>query len=137
MSDIAARRQALRDRFPVWRPRTLADWLDDCARTYGSRPFVLCDHGALSYRQVAEESRRLAAGLRELGIGAGDRVGMLLANSLEFVTVKFAIARLGAIAVPFNYLYRRDELAFVLGDSGCRVLVTMTGFGSLDYQRML
>ncbi|WP_459979830.1 AMP-binding protein, partial [Mycobacterium avium] len=71
--------------------------------TYGSRPFVLCDHGALSYRQVAEESRRLAAGLRELGIGAGDRVGMLLANSLEFVTVKFAIARLGAIAVPFNY----------------------------------
>lgn len=60
-----------------------------------------------------------------------------MANYPEFVSIKFAIARAGAIAVPFNYLYRESELAFVLADSGCRVLVTMTEYGTLDYQQML
>lgn len=135
--DIAARRQVLRDRFPTWRPHTLAEWLDVCADSFGARPFVLADNVHLTYSDVAEQSRRVALGLTELGVRRGDRVGMLMANYPEFVIVKFAIARVGAIAVPFNYLYRRDELAFVLTDSGCRVLVTMTGFGTLDYQRML
>ncbi|WP_370517617.1 class I adenylate-forming enzyme family protein [Mycolicibacterium sp. P9-22] len=98
---------------------------------------VFGEGASLTYREVAEESRRLAAGLIALGVRPGDRVGMLMANYAEFVTVKFAIARAGAVAVPFNYLYRESELAFVLADSGCRVLVTMTEFGSLDYQAML
>lgn len=135
--DVAFRRQVLRDRFPTWRPMTLHEWLDKCADEYGPRPFVLSDNATLSYREVAERSSRLAAGLIGLGVQPGDRVGLLMANYPEFVTVKFAIARVGAIAVPFNYLYRRDELAFVLADAGCRVLVTMTGFQSLDYQEML
>lgn len=140
MSDtkaIAARRDELLARFPVWRERALDAWLDDCADRYASRPFVLTDDVCLTYQQVADESRRLAAGLMALGVRPGDRVGLVMANYPEFVTVKFAISRVGAIAVPFNYLYRRDELAFVLGDSGCRVLVTMTGFGELDHQSML
>jgi len=44
---------------------------------------------------------------------------MVIANYPEFVTLKFAISRLGAIAVPFNFLYKQDELAYVLADSGC------------------
>lgn len=114
-----------------------AGWLDECARRYGARPFVITDDVTLSYADVAEQSRRIAAGLVELGVVPGDRVGMVMANYPEFVTVKFAIARAGAIAVPFNYLYQATELGFVLDDSGCRVLVTMTGFGTLDYQAML
>ncbi|BBX62396.1 AMP-binding protein [Mycobacterium saskatchewanense] len=135
--DVAARRRALRDRFPVWHVRSMAEWLDRCAADFGSRPFVLSDTATLTYREVAEHSHRLAAGLSELGVRPGDRVGMLMANYPEFVTLKFAIARLGAVAVPFNYLYRRDELAFVLADSGCRVLVSMTSFAALNYQSML
>ena len=68
---------------------------------------------------------------------SGDRVAMLMANYPEFVAIKFAIARAGAIAVPLNYLYRSEELRFVLADSGCRVVVAMTGFADLDYQAML
>jgi fatty-acyl-CoA synthase len=47
---------------------------------------------------------------------------MLVANYLEFIPLKFAIARTGAVAIPFNYLYRRDELGYVLAQSGCNVL---------------
>lgn len=134
--DIEGRRAALRSRFNVWHPHTLAGWLDVCAAENGHRPLVLTDDGRLSYADVAAESRRLADGLVTLGVRPGDRVGIVMANYPEFVAVKFAIARASAIAVPFNYLYRRDELRFVLADSGCRVVVSMTGFGDLDYQAM-
>ena len=99
--DIAARRQALRACFPAWRPRTLAEWLEECADSFGSRAFVIADTATLTYGDVAERSRCLAYGLIELGVGPGDRVGMLIANYPEFVTLKFAIARVGAIAVPY------------------------------------
>src|ERR1700676_4459941 len=134
---IDARRNALRDRVPIWEPFTLDAWLDCCAERYRERPLVLTDESALTYAEVAAESRRLADGLATLGVGPGDRVGMVMANYPEFVAVKFAIARVGGIAVPFNYLYRQDELRYVLADSGCRVLVMMTRFGDLDYQAML
>jgi fatty-acyl-CoA synthase len=136
-ADIEARRDELRRHFPVWRPRTLSDWLDDCAERYGGRPMVLTDDGELSYADVATESCRLADGLAALGVEPGDRVAMIMANYAEFVAIKFAIARTGAIAVPLNYLYRGDELRFVLADAGCRVVITMTGFADLDYRATL
>ena len=137
ITDIEARREALSQRFPVWRAQTLAGWLDTCAGRYGSRPVVLSDDAQLGYSEVAAESRRLADGLVALGVRPGDRVAMIMANYPQFVTVKFAIARVGAIAVPLNFLYRQDELRYVLADSACRVVVTMTGFRALDYQSML
>jgi fatty-acyl-CoA synthase len=136
-ADIEARRELLRRRFAVWRPRTLSEWLDDCAERYGDRHMVVTDDRTLTYFDVAAESRRLADGLATLGVEPGDRVAMVMANYPEFAAIKFAIARAGAIAVPLNYLYRSDELRFVLADSGCRVIVTMTGFRGLDYQAML
>lgn len=135
--DIQARRTALRAAHPIWMPTTLHDRLDTCATTFGSRPLVLTDESTFTYDDVVAESRRLAAGLVQLGVKPGGRVGLVMANYPEFVTLKFAISRVGAIAVPFNYLYQRDELAYVLADSGCRVLVTMTEFDGLDYQDML
>jgi fatty-acyl-CoA synthase len=115
---------------------TMADWLERCAAWFPDRPFVITDKLTLTYREVADASARLASGLAALGVEPGDRVGMVMANCAEFVTVKFAIARLGAIAVPFNYLYRRDELRYVLADSGCRVVVTMSRFGEVDLSTM-
>src|SRR4051794_12821825 len=136
-ASIDERRQALRDRFPVWTPRTLDGWLDECAGRYGDRPFVITDDVTLTYAEVAALSRRLADGLVSIGVRPGDRVGMLMANYPEFIPLKFAIARTGAIGIPFNYLYREDELGYVLAQSGCSVLVTMTGFAGLDYLGML
>ena len=135
--DIEQRRGQLRERFATWTPRTLDAWLDHCADAYADRPFVITDERTVSYRETADWSVRLADGLAALGVRRGDRVGLLMANYLEFVPLKFAIARAGAVAVPFNYLYRQDELAYVLAQSECNVLITMTGFGDLDYLRML
>ncbi|NMO01445.1 acyl--CoA ligase [Gordonia sp. TBRC 11910] len=137
MNTIEQRRQRLRDRFAQWTPRTLDEWLDESAAQYDSRPLVITDEVTLSYRDVAEQSRVIADALVALGVQPGDRVGMLMANYPEFVPFKFAIARTGAIGIPFNFLYRTEELGYVLEQSGCSVLLTMTGFGGLDYLQML
>jgi fatty-acyl-CoA synthase len=135
--DIGTRRARLRERFAEWVPRTLHGWLDACAREYGDRPFVITDERTISYAETAEWSQRLADGLVALGVRPGDRVGMVMANYLEFVPLKFAISRAGAVAIPFNYLYRQDELGYVLAQSQCNLLITMTGFMGLDYLGML
>ena len=135
--DIDSRRQELRERFAEWVPRTLHERLDDCAAQYGARPFVITDERTVSYAETADWARRLADGLAAVGVRPGDRVGMVMANYLEFVPLKFAISRAGAVAIPFNYLYRRDELGYVLAQSRCNVLITMTGFMGLDYLGML
>ena len=135
--DIDSRRQELRERFAQWVPRTLHERLDDCAAQYGTRPFVITDERTVSYAETADWARRLADGLAAVGVRPGDRVGMVMANYLEFVPLKFAISRAGAVAIPFNYLYRRDELGYVLAQSRCNVLITMTGFMGLDYLGVL
>ncbi len=135
--DIEARREALRARFPRWEPVTLSGFLARSAEKYGDRPFVITDERTASYAEIDAWATRLADGLAALGVRPGDRVGVLMANYLEFVPVKFAVARAGAVAIPFNYLYRQDELGYVLRQSRCGVLVAMTGFGGLDYPAML
>lgn len=137
MKTIDERRTALRERFEQWTPMTLDGWLDACAEQYGDRPLVITDEKTSSYAEVAAESRILADALATLGVKPGDRVGMVMANYPEFLPFKFAIARTGAIAIPFNFLYRTEELGYVLNQSGATMLLTMTGFSGLDYLEML
>jgi fatty-acyl-CoA synthase len=137
MISIAERRSALEARFPVWEERPLGAWVRQVADRYGDRPLVVTDDRTVSYREADEWSTRLADGLVALGVKPGEHVGIVMANYLEFVPVKFAIAKAGAVAVPMNFLYRREEWQYVLAQSECCVLVTMTGFGGLDYLEML
>jgi long-chain acyl-CoA synthetase len=66
-----------------------------------------------SYAQLGAESERIAAGLAARGVGAGDRVVMLLSNRPEFVFVLLAVQRLGAIAVPVGVREQRPGVAYV------------------------
>ena len=135
--DLARRRDELEARFPSWISMSLGDRLDSCALDFGDRPFVITDDVTMTYREVAERADRLADGLHSLGVRPGDHVGILMSNFAEFVPIKFATAKVGAVAVPLNFLYKMEELAYVLAQSECRVLVTMSGFAGLDYLDML
>jgi long-chain acyl-CoA synthetase len=82
--------------------------------------------GRLTYAQVAARVERLAANLAAHGIGARDRVALLLGNGVPFVIALLACARLGAIAVPLNVREQRDGLAYMLLQSGSRLLIYET-----------
>jgi fatty-acyl-CoA synthase len=127
------RRQALEAAHPAWLPRTLAGALDDATQQHPERLLVIGADRSYSYRDIQAWSRTLAAGLIARGVVAGDHVALLMANYPAFVALKFAIARIGAVAVPINYLLRSQELRYVLAQSDSKVLVTMDGLRERDY----
>jgi fatty-acyl-CoA synthase len=131
------RRDDLERRFPRWQPMTLAQHFDRVAATCPDRPCVLTDQHAYTYADMREWSCRLAAGLIAIGVEPGEHVAMILANSAEFVALKVAIARVGAVAVPLNYQLRAAELGYVLRQSRSAVLVTMDSFWQVDFLQAL
>lgn len=76
-----------------------------------------------TFAEANARCNRTAHVLRDLGVGKGDRVGLLLMNSMEFVESFLAIAKAGAICVPLNWRLVPDELEFILNDSGTSLLI--------------
>ena len=79
---------------------------------------------SVSYRDVDNESARLAAGLIDLGLVRGDTVAVQLANSADFVFVYFGIMRAGLVMVPMNPLLREQEVKHLFADSEARAVLT-------------
>lgn len=77
----------------------------------------------LTYRQFDDRTNRIANALLDLGVGFGERVGVLLMNGVEFLETFFACGKIGAVCVPLNWRLVPDELEFILNDSGTTTLV--------------
>lgn len=77
-----------------------------------------------SYRELDEVASRLAGGLRREGVRDGDRVAVLLPNSLEFLEIYVAVMRLGAVFVPLNVRLAAEEVAYQLADCEASAIVT-------------
>ena len=76
-----------------------------------------------NYAEFNERTNQTAHALAAQGVEKGDRVALLMMNSVEFMESFFAIAKLGAICVPLNWRLVPDELAFILDDSGVTTLI--------------
>jgi long-chain acyl-CoA synthetase len=102
--------------------------LAEAVKNYGNKTAVSMGGSRLSYAELDEVSNRMANALAGMGVGRGDRVAMLLANSPEFVTTYFGVVRTGAIAVPLDTKYKPAELASLLADCRPSVLVAESQF---------
>jgi O-succinylbenzoate-CoA ligase len=90
----------------------------------GLEGFIEVESGRrFTYAEVNERCNRVANALRAEGVKKGDRVALLLMNSVEFFETFFAVAKIGAINVPLNWRLVPDELAFILKDSGSTVMI--------------
>jgi long-chain acyl-CoA synthetase len=97
--------------------------LVDAADTRGGVDFLAQGERHLAYDQHNALVRRAAAGLVRGGVGHGDRVAILSANSVEWVVAFWAVAVAGAVAVPLNAWWKADELQFALEDSDAALLL--------------
>ena len=84
-----------------------------------------------TYAQFEARTNQLAAALTLRGVQRGDRVALLLLNSPQMMEIYFAVAKLGAIAVPVNFRLHPSEVAYVLEDSGASFLFHSTAFTEL------
>ena len=99
---------------------TVAYW----ARWQGDAVAIRFGDRDLTWGELSTRADRVAAGLAKLGVGHGDRIGLLMSNRPEFIEVYVAAARLGAIVAPFNLRFTPHELAFVVDNADGDVVVT-------------
>ena len=97
--------------------------LEHHARRTPDKPIAVFGDDVVTYRGMADRAAALAAGLQARGVGAGDVVGLLSYNSIEFLATIFAANHLGAIAMPINWRLAAEEVRFILDHSQARALV--------------
>src|SRR4051794_15636088 len=90
-----------------------------------------------TYAELGADVDRLAHGLLRLGVRRGDRVGIWAPNCPEWTQVQYATAKIGAILVCINPAYRSAEVAYVLDQSGVRLLVAAQEHKSSDSRAMI
>ncbi|SDX04144.1 AMP-binding protein [Allgaiera indica] len=89
-----------------------------------------------TWAEFAARVDRLAAGLGDLGLKKGDRLGIWAPNRSEWLLTQFATARIGVILVNINPAYRLHELEYALRKTGCKALILAERFKSSDYVAM-
>ncbi|HEY5431618.1 MAG TPA: long-chain fatty acid--CoA ligase [Solirubrobacteraceae bacterium] len=90
---------------------------------------IKLDDAELSYAELDGASAHLAGLLREHGVSAGDRVGIMLPNLPYFPVCYYGVLRAGGIVVPMNVLLKKREVAYYLKDSGADLLFAWHEFG--------
>ena len=103
---------------------TIGEVLDRITDGDPDKTFIEVGGASYSYGDVREGVRRTAAMFREMGVQHGDRVGLFMPNCVEYLYCWFGLSELGAVSVPINTAYRRDETAYILNNAEAVALVT-------------
>ena len=111
--------------------QTLADLLRRTAARLPHKAAIRCGDTAWTWGQFDALVGRLAAGLHAEGVAAGDRVAVLARNSHGFAALRFALARIGAVLVPVNFMLNAEEAAYILRHAGARLLAVDSGLAAL------
>lgn len=110
---------------------TFVDPLYRAQKMFPDKIAAVCGETRLSYAEMWLRCRRLAGGLRGLGLQFGDRVAIWAANSHQYLEVYMAVPAAGLVVVPLNTRHAEPELRYALEDSGTRVLITDRDPGGL------
>ncbi len=103
---------------------TIGRVLDRITDANPGKPFVEIGGKSYSYGEIRDGALRTAAMFRDMGVGKGDRVCLFMPNCVEYLYCWFGLSELGAVSVPVNTAYRRDETAYILNNAEAVAIVT-------------
>jgi long-chain acyl-CoA synthetase len=115
-------------------PIPLFGLLEDSAKKYPDSPCTIFKGAKITYRQMNQLTDQLAGGLAALGIKKGDRVGIFMPNSPQFVITFFGILKAGGVVVAVNPLYKPREIVHQVNDAGIEIMIVMSNFYKLIKQ---
>lgn len=113
----------MQDRWMAAGAQTIPALMRKACQEWPDNPFLDFSGEKYTYAQTAHEAGRVAAGLRELGVGPGDRVCSILDNRPDAIFLWFAVNALGAIYVPINTDYKGEYLRHQIGDADASLIV--------------
>lgn len=99
--------------------------LEEKTKEHPKRAALILEGKGTTFEELNKNVNRVANGLKGLGIERGDRVAIMLPNTPEFVYSFFACQKLGAVAVPFNTMYKGGEILHILKDCGAKAIITL------------
>ncbi len=108
----------------------LVQMLTDSVERYSDSRAIVFEGKEFSYCELNSEVEKLAERLIRFGTGKGNRIGVLLGNSPEFIISYFAILKAGASVVPLNPMLK-EELKYILDDSQTRFIITSSKFAEV------
>ncbi|MBP2299115.1 class I adenylate-forming enzyme family protein [Azospirillum picis] len=97
--------------------------LTETAQRDPSRTALIAGEARRSFLELDRESDAIACALQSAGIGRGDRVAVMLENSIEYVAGLFATLKAGGVFVPVTPSTKADKLSYLLADAGARMLI--------------
>ena len=103
--------------------QTFLDPIERALAVAADREALVCNGRRFTYREFAARLERLHGAMLRFGLRPGDRVAILLMNSIEFTELYCGVPMAGLVQVPLNFRWAEPELAYALADSGARVLV--------------
>jgi long-chain acyl-CoA synthetase len=103
--------------------KNIAELLILNANRYPNKTAIIYKDKRISYKELNKKVNQIAQGLKNLGVGFGDKVGYLLPNSNQLIEVYFAIQKIGAVAIPLNYRLIPREIEFLVEAGQCKVLI--------------
>src|ERR687884_1910067 len=111
-------------------PLTTRDFIDRAELVYGDRVGIVDEPaqpapslGDLTYREVARRARAMQAALDSLGVGEGERVAVVSHNSGRLLEMLLGVPSSGRVLVPVNFRLSPEEVGYIVGHSGSRVLL--------------
>ena len=106
----------------------LADFLTDTTDRTPDHVAIRFEGQSVTFAEMNRRVNALATGLTGLGLRPGDVCILMMPSSLNWALVYYALAKLGAVVVPVNFLYRQREIEYIFSDAGARAFV-----GHSDY----
>ena len=118
---------------------TVGAYFDKIVAQFPEKEAIVVRHQKIRYNYLEFKKvvDRFAAGLIQLGVKKGERVGIWSPNNAEWLITQFATAKIGAILVNINPSYGIFELEYALKQSGVKYLILATGFKRSDYISMI
>jgi long-chain acyl-CoA synthetase len=108
--------------------KPLFSFLEESAAKFPDRACTIFKGRIITYRQMNDLTDRMAAALAAMGVKKGDRVGIFIPNTPQFVIVFYGILKAGGVVVATNPLYSPREIVHQLKDSGIELMVVMSNF---------
>jgi len=106
----------------------VGELLTNSAAQYPDKAAIIFRDQTTSYAELDRRANQVANALMGLGVQKGDRVGLLLHNIPLYLEAYYGILKAGAVVVPMNVLYKQGEVAYIMRDSGAKVLLTFAPF---------
>jgi fatty-acyl-CoA synthase len=117
-----------------WPAQTLGDVLSKREKMSEA---LVTPAARFTYGELLEKAQGAAGAMQAMGLGRGDRVGILMGNDEKWLALFYGAALIGAVTVPVNTRFKAAEIDFCLKQSGCKALFYVERFLNIDFGAMV